>query len=186
MSTKNRYSNAIISNYEGAILFLKRNKADKFEPNTWCLPGGGVDEGEDPKDACIREVMEETHLPVRSCDLLGKIKVEGAELFYFVVVADIESDIILNNRENVQYDWMQNDEWSEANLILDLKQHLKDLLSLTSDEEAIEKGYKEDIADIAEKEEQKRNMIEDERIDLALNRLIVPNSGKEIDLDKLL
>lgn len=37
----------------------------------WTLPGGGIDPGEDPKDAVVREVFEETGYDVEVGDLLG-------------------------------------------------------------------------------------------------------------------
>ncbi|HEX8632389.1 MAG TPA: NUDIX hydrolase [Catenuloplanes sp.] len=39
--------------------------------NRWTLPGGGLDHGEDPYDAVIREVEEETGLAVEVDRLLG-------------------------------------------------------------------------------------------------------------------
>lgn len=37
----------------------------------WTLPGGGIDPGEDPADAVVREVMEETGYQVAVDELLG-------------------------------------------------------------------------------------------------------------------
>jgi 8-oxo-dGTP diphosphatase len=46
----------------GELLLIKR----KMEPflGTWCLPGGHVEDNEDPKDAAKRETLEETGLDI--------------------------------------------------------------------------------------------------------------------------
>jgi len=55
---------AIIDN--GKILLTKR---EDFE--VWCLPGGGVEEGESVAEAGIREAKEETGIEVELTSLVG-------------------------------------------------------------------------------------------------------------------
>lgn len=51
---------------DGKILLTKR---EDFE--VWCLPGGGVEEGESLAEGAIREAKEETGLDVRLTRLIG-------------------------------------------------------------------------------------------------------------------
>ncbi len=51
---------------EGKILLTKR---EDFE--VWCLPGGGVEDGESLAEAAIRETKEETGLDVEITRLVG-------------------------------------------------------------------------------------------------------------------
>jgi ADP-ribose pyrophosphatase YjhB (NUDIX family) len=48
----------------GGRVLLVRASPRSVRPGTWFLPGGGVDHGEHPADAVVREVAEETGLAV--------------------------------------------------------------------------------------------------------------------------
>ncbi len=45
---------------EGGRVLLARYVSPWGDGSWWTLPGGGVEQGEDPYDAVIREVAEET------------------------------------------------------------------------------------------------------------------------------
>lgn len=47
---------------DGAILMVRHRHAGR---EYWTLPGGGVEPGESPARAAVREVWEETGLPAR-------------------------------------------------------------------------------------------------------------------------
>ncbi|SCA63467.1 Uncharacterized protein SCG7086_AS_00070 [Chlamydiales bacterium SCGC AG-110-P3] len=50
----------VVFDSDGKILLVKRQDIP-----VWVLPGGGIDEDEDPADAAVREVWEETGLQVK-------------------------------------------------------------------------------------------------------------------------
>lgn len=61
MSAVNKSVGIILVNKEGKILLVHRdNKKGIRWPDKWAVPGGGVEEGEEPREACIRETLEET------------------------------------------------------------------------------------------------------------------------------
>jgi ADP-ribose pyrophosphatase YjhB (NUDIX family) len=53
---------------EGRILLVRR-----ADDNTWCLPCGWIEPGEQPADAAVREIREETGLEARVVHLIDAI-----------------------------------------------------------------------------------------------------------------
>ncbi len=58
---------ALIINRTGQVLILERSDI----PGSWQLPQGGMDEGEEPYQAVIREVEEETGITAGELQLIG-------------------------------------------------------------------------------------------------------------------
>ena len=88
------------------ILLLKRanNLVDEQSPWTWDLPGGHLDKGESPRDAAIRETMEETQLKTSSLEYIGKDSNIG-KLTYFYKTNEWSGDIKLSE-EHSDYRWV--------------------------------------------------------------------------------
>ena len=55
-------ADGFVRDAEGRLLLIRRKNPPDL--GSWALPGGFVDVGEDPRDACEREVREETGLVV--------------------------------------------------------------------------------------------------------------------------
>lgn len=67
MKTKTVGAFAHITNEKSEVLCVKQNYGNR----EWTQPGGGVEEGEDPADAVVREVLEETGLTVEVTAFIG-------------------------------------------------------------------------------------------------------------------
>jgi 8-oxo-dGTP diphosphatase len=68
-------ASAVVINDQGEILLHRRSDNGK-----WSLPGGSVDPGEQPADAAVREVFEETGIKVVPLRLVGVYS--GPELIF--------------------------------------------------------------------------------------------------------
>lgn len=68
---KTRLVVAAVIEKDGKILMGNKAKDVGPYPNTWRLPGGGVEEGESLEDAIRREIKEETDLDAISLEKIG-------------------------------------------------------------------------------------------------------------------
>ena len=64
MTTTQRVIVAGVLIKDNKALIVKRSKNENIYPEYWELPSGKVDYGEDPNEAVIREVEEETGIKV--------------------------------------------------------------------------------------------------------------------------
>ena len=94
------------------ILLIQRSEKCS-RPHGWDFPGGGVNTGEDPSDACIREAEEETGLslynvrPVTTSTFSEKEKTTSLVIGY---QASTDSNDIVLSWEHESYRWVNQNE----------------------------------------------------------------------------
>lgn len=72
---------------EGRVLLAKGHDEDQPERFWWFTIGGGIEEGEDPRSAAVREVFEETGIELAPDDLVGPVLYRTAEFDFLAVTA---------------------------------------------------------------------------------------------------
>lgn len=72
---------------EGRVLLAKGHDEDQPERSWWFTIGGGIEAGEEPREAAVREVYEETGLRLDVDDLLGPVLYRRAQFDFLAVTA---------------------------------------------------------------------------------------------------
>lgn len=96
-------------NVNGKYLLLQL-AAHKPEPGKWGLPGGKIEPNEEPKDAALRELFEETRIsPSGPIDYAGTFYIRKPEVDYifhvFSTNFDQEPQVHLSD-EHTHYQWI--------------------------------------------------------------------------------
>ena len=91
-----------IKNNKNEYLMQQRTKTDKSMPNKWSVVTGGVQSGEEPKQAAIREAKEElgVSINVEKLQELNIIKRDRDFVFLFLIKENFQN--ILMQKEEVQ------------------------------------------------------------------------------------
>lgn len=85
---KEQASITFLRNPEGKIWLAERTAKDRVFCGLWAAPGGGVEEDEDPLQAAVREVKEETGLSLNGSRFFGGEVTSGSKterLHWFLV-----------------------------------------------------------------------------------------------------
>ncbi len=103
----------VVRNSETAkFLLMKRADSKKMMPGKWEFPGGGIDEGETPEEAALRELEEETGLKAEISGS-GKpevIDTEHGELRIFPFLVETKAEEIVLSREHTERLWIRKEE----------------------------------------------------------------------------
>jgi 8-oxo-dGTP pyrophosphatase MutT (NUDIX family) len=105
---KSDFTDAVILNENGEILFLLRNKKDSIEGNKYGFPGGHLERSLNVVRNVKKEIKEETGLDVLECNLAHVKNINGNKnkIYYFICTLPREYQIVLNEREHSNYKWM--------------------------------------------------------------------------------
>lgn len=105
-------SKAIVIHGDKICLVLRDNNPDIAYPNVWNTPGGGIDEGETPREAMIRELKEEINLDATKIIDLGTTTYSDGSIVYrfFIPVTDEQLEGIRLVSEGQRLDWFTFDE----------------------------------------------------------------------------
>jgi len=105
---------AIIFNEKGKFLALYRTETASDSPNTWDLPGGFLDFGEDPIKDMIREIKEEAGLDVKDLKLFDvESHIDDKGDFWITIgyTAKALSDKVKLSFEHNDYKWVSAEEF---------------------------------------------------------------------------
>ena len=95
----------------GAFVILRNEKdeilwAQRRDDGRWNLPGGGVEPGEAPWEAAVRETLEETGLNVAITRLTGVYTQQEAGEIIFNFTGRITSGQLQTNSESQAFQWL--------------------------------------------------------------------------------
>ena len=117
MSHVSLVTKCFILNINGELLILKRSNKAIIRPGDWDLPGGMVEDKENPNEAITREILEETGITSRSSKLVFvSTEQSPAYILTFFYVTHVENDIVKISTEHTDYQWISVNEFLKLNL----------------------------------------------------------------------
>ena len=102
---------ALISK-DDKYLFLKRQNGAKHDPSCWDLPGGGIELGEQPSEAIIRETREEAGIDIKAGKILSVVGIPGDDEWSIdtYIEGEYQKGEVKISSEHSDFTWVRKDE----------------------------------------------------------------------------
>lgn len=118
---------AVIVN-EGRFLILERSTETRGEYGYWELPGGGLEFGESPEEAIIREVNEEMNIMIEVEKTLctwSRTHQDDTQVIGITFQCRIKGGDIELSHEHLDYRWILPEEAEQYKLFPELKEEIR-------------------------------------------------------------
>lgn len=120
---ENKNAIIIIVNKDNEILLLKRSPLSDWEASKWAFVGGSIQVGETPKEACKREVKEETGIILDDIINVFNLNRNGNVEYVFACRYFGDNKIKIN-KEHVDYGWFPIQDIKDLNTVSNLSDYL--------------------------------------------------------------
>jgi 8-oxo-dGTP diphosphatase len=132
LGRRENYQVKILVRYKGKYLLLKKVKdVHPDHIGGWEVPGGKIEPHEDPIEASMREIKEETGLDCRIIKELPLLELEknGIRTHTHIYVAEASHDKVTLSDEHSDYQWVSYDDIDHMKQVIYkdiLKQYVKE------------------------------------------------------------
>lgn len=94
---------------DNKLLLLKRRPNDVHKPGAWDIPGGRLEQGEDPFTGLQRETKEETGLDIeiiKPLDIHYFVRDDGQQITLLIFLCSLRSHDVKLSQEHTEYKWV--------------------------------------------------------------------------------
>lgn len=113
------YADVVVSNQSGKFLLVQRSLNDKFKPGKWWIPGGHIEQNEEPKEAAKRELKEETGISGSDLAFLEKKSLSNGGISHRFALKAENDNVTLQQKELNDYAWVKVEEVEKYPLVGD-------------------------------------------------------------------
>lgn len=114
-----KISLAIAKNSLGKVLIIQRVRPEKGSDGahlTWAFPGGRIEEGETPKEAAVRETIDETGYTVKPLKIISERQHPQFDYYIYYVSGELDTTRI---RPAVEVHEVEKSKWVDPKDLTD-------------------------------------------------------------------
>lgn len=119
----------IIVSPETKLLLVKRADNDDWMPGKWALPGGGIEEGEDPSETLVREIREETALAIEHVIPCLDIQESNGTWCAYLMAVTMNPEQLQLNAEHSEAKWVTLEEVKDYDGVPELNDCIQEAMA---------------------------------------------------------